>query len=690
MIGNRTIFSHCFRRFLKFRRICLPQIHCKRNYHEKQFNPEVLDPAFSCRCLNPPEPFDRNDPHFWLYLRGENDLFQLELCRKTVRQAHLLVGYRGTVPLPLKTVFFRTAAPAGTLHFQACGTCRAVLNGKPAAESDESDGIRTLRLSEPGELVLELSVADPAADIPALRPMDPGIWEVSADGHAWNAPETLPPMFSGAPPHTAGLPELPLAFRQLENGLCDLGREALVRIEIESGESPVLHVGESMAEALSDDPKSMEQSCEMVPSGKGRHVTANRLACRFFRIGNAGKVSRISCMGAFAPLCWKGAFSWTSESNAVWSASAYTLRLCTQYFTLDGIKRDRMPWGGDLADALVSNAFVFAEPAPIRRTLRLLGTNIDAGEDINRIVDYSMWFAIAHDWFQLYFAEPDFLREEYPRIVRCMESLNARYDSGTLGAVLRGPNTMVLIDWGEPIVENALKALYVWSLKSAAKLAVRTGDSVSAAEWRNRAEKVSDFLRKNCMSPEGLFYSDSPDRNKAFGRHVNMFAVLAGIAAGKQAARIADWLSGNEVPDVATPYMAVWNIMAISKGGFPERAVRKLECLWEPMLDRGATTFWEGFSASDRGNENYIFYSRPFGKSLCHAWSSGPAFALPQIIFGLEPLSDGWKTFSIRKRISGFEGAETAVPVPGGFLKASVHAGRVECTHPDACTPAVI
>ena len=49
------------------------------------------------------------------------------------------------------------------------------------------------------------------------------------------------------------------------------------------------------------------------------------------------------------------------------------------------------------------------------------------------------------------------------------------------------------------------------------------------------------------------------------------------------------------------------------------------------MLDAGATSFWEGFDANEKGDEMLRFYGRPYGKSLCHAWSSAPVFLLPML-----------------------------------------------------------
>ena len=83
--------------------------------------------------------------------------------------------------------------------------------------------------------------------------------------------------------------------------------------------------------------------------------------------------------------------------------SAYTLRLCMHDFILDGIKRDRLPWAGDLAVSLVANAYSFADGSIVARSLSVLGRAGIEKADINGIVDYSLWWVVCHDLYQLYF-----------------------------------------------------------------------------------------------------------------------------------------------------------------------------------------------------------------------------------------------------------------------------------------------
>ena len=88
------------------------------------------------------------------------------------------------------------------------------------------------------------------------------------------------------------------------------------------------------------------------------------------------------------------------------------------------------------------------------------------------------------------------------------------------------------------------------------------------------------------------------------------------------------------------------------------------------MLDAGATTFWEGYDAAEKGNDRYRFYGRPWGNSLCHVWSAWPAFVFVSEAMGVKPTADGWKTWE-HKPIPGAETFKARVPTPQGVLRVA-------------------
>ena len=90
-------------------------------------------------------------------------------------------------------------------------------------------------------------------------------------------------------------------------------------------------------------------------------------------------------------------------------------------------------------------------------------------------------------------------------------------------------------------------------------------------------------------------------------------------------------LAAAELPQVGTPYVSAYEAMALIKCGRKDDAKALVEKVWGSMLDAGATSVWEGFNPEEKGDERWLFYGRPFGKSLCHAWSAAPVFLLPML-----------------------------------------------------------
>lgn len=98
----------------------------------------------------------------------------------------------------------------------------------------------------------------------------------------------------------------------------------------------------------------------------------------------------------------------------------------------------------------------------------------------------------------------------------------------------------------------------------------------------------------------------------------------------------------------------------------------------------GATTFYEAFDEKATADESLVFYGRPYGRSLCHAWSSGPAALLPIIAFGCEPTDDGWSDFCVAKS-SPLHEATATVPIGGdATLQLRTEHGAIKLDrHPD-------
>ena len=465
---------------------------------------------------------------------------------------------------------------------------------------------------------------------------------------------------SGEPPHRR-MRHLTEKAPKPADGIYDLGHLDIGYVYADAGSRPNLFVGESLAEVRNSDWNGFEQLTLMVPDGPGRWRSDVPVALRYYRFNTPVKGTHF-----LSQVDWRepaGCFSCgDARKERLWRTGVETLRLCTRTFLIDGIKRDRLPWAGDLAVEIMAAAYSFGDPEPIKRTLAVLGSGDVKAGHVNGIAGYSLWWVIGHDLLQRYFDEPGFLRLHYPRICERMDEIATHEDERGFFARNLGWD---FIDWqgrkgGSLKSEITLQTVYFGALKAAVRLADRTGDAKRSAEWGAKAEKLRERILAAGM--DGT-------------RHARMMAIVLGLVEGEVAARYAKEIAADDLPPTGTPYMAAFEVMALAKGGERSAALKKFESVWGAMLDFGADAYWEGWSAEDKGDEIYEFYGRPFAKSLCHAWSSGPAFLIPGTFLGIRPTSDGWKTWEANPAIPEF--------APNAKVKVSTKTGTLQVTFQD-------
>lgn len=203
------------------------------------------------------------------------------------------------------------------------------------------------------------------------------------------------------------------------------------------------------------------------------------------------------------------------------------------------------------------------------------------------------------------------------------------------------------------------------------------GDAAASAHCLHVADILRDRLVETAFDDDaGLFHATPGDPASGFHRHPNFLAVLAGLAPDDLSAHIANELATRPLPPVGTPYMAALECLALHRGGQSAHAIAEIRRIWGGMLKRGATTFHEACREGETEAEALAFYGRPFGRSLCHAWSSAPAALLPLIAFGCEPAADGWAAHHAAPA-SPLPDACAAIPAGPSTLLLESQSGQV-------------
>lgn len=473
----------------------------------------------------------------------------------------------------------------------------------------------------------------------------------------------------GEPPHRRPYPET--IIEPIKKGdVYDLGRLDVGYVQIFPvpglASRPRLYVGESILEALNTNAEHFEQSTLVCPDGDNCWVSNIPLMARYLHFKGPSIIS----VKFRSQVDWRepvGRFACgDARKERIWSTAVETLRRCRRTFLLDGVKRDRLPWAADMAVEILAEAYTFGDAEIVKRSIAAVGSGDMTQGTVNGIGPYSLWWIIDHDLLQRYFDEPAYLKLHYPKIKARMAEIATHEDGRGFYSKDLGWD---FLDWtddksGNVNSEMSRQVLYFGALRAAVRLAERMHDSASASAWTKKAE----VLRKKIIET-GIDGT----------RHARIFAILFELTDSDAIARYADELEADELPPTMTPFMASLEVMALLKVGRVGTAQRKFDSVWGEMVDFGVDCFWEGWNRQAKGNDVYQFYGRPYGKSLCHGWSSGPAFLIPGWFYGIRPTEDGWRKHEVRPAYADFApNAQVSVPFPGGRIEASFANGRLD------------
>lgn len=161
---------------------------------------------------------------------------------------------------------------------------------------------------------------------------------------------------------------------------------------------------------------------------------------------------------------------------------------------------------------------------------------------------------------------------------------------------------------------------------------------------------------------------------------------MSGLTTLNQNTGIKALLENNSIKPVGTPYMAGFEVMALAQLGNTDYMLKHVNDYWGGMLNKGATTFWEAYDPKETYEKQYSYYGRPYAKSLCHAWSAGPAAFLPAELFGLKPIEDGWKRFTLHPNLGHLEWASVCLPTKYGNIIVDIENGNIQIAIPKGTT----
>lgn len=402
--------------------------------------------------------------------------------------------------------------------------------------------------------------------------------------------------------------------------------------------------------------------------------------------------------------------------NRIWYAGVYTASLDQLQphtinnnpttsndvpLLLDGAKRDRLVWGGDL---LLTDPTLFyaLDPTPVRESLRLIARHPAASAAfpqpavgdlhtpgpiagacapwtlaaqlcLGYSASYSMLFVPELYDYVLHTADRRFLRQTWPLITRQMAWDAQQVDRRGLFAT----NTEDGHDWAVDVHAGEgtyVNGVYVLALTDAARLATLLGHHTLAHMYRGRAASISRAVNRRLWNPRLGAYDASITDQGFVAQDANVYAILSGIASPRRSAvlltTLGRRLSGHYGPRsvssdasrrytrVISPYMAGSQLRALFAHQHTTQALELIRREWGWMVSHDPTGVdWEKIRA-DGGLTT--------GDSAAHGWSTGATSALSAEVLGVRPTTPGYTRFSIIPHFGDLRWAQGEVPTPHG------------------------
>ncbi len=404
--------------------------------------------------------------------------------------------------------------------------------------------------------------------------------------------------------------------------------------------------------------------------------------------------------------------------NRIWYAGVYTLNLNQivpglrprpgQFIgapvIIDGAKRDRRIWSGDLLTA-GPTVYYALDPVYVRESLEVFArypatdatVRLPASGDLFKpgplagvcspitkgdtgcktwSSTYSMAFVTALADYYRFTGNRRFVERVWPAVDRQMAWNATQVDDSGLFLV----NEATGYNWNLEVFPGELtyvNSVYHQALLDAAELADAVDRRRFAAVMRGRAETIAATVNDTLWSPDLDAYDVSTALRGPVVQDANVAAVLSGIAPPARAERALDTVErelstrygtlsvSQPFPDgfrpIISPFMGGLQLKAQFSDDRTQTALDLIRSEWGQMVDSDpGDVMWEKIQTDGTLAQR---------SSAAHAWSTGPTSALSRFVLGAAPVRPGWKVWSVRPQPGDVEWTRGSVPTRRGPLK---------------------
>ncbi|KAL1881305.1 hypothetical protein Daus18300_001158 [Diaporthe australafricana] len=341
---------------------------------------------------------------------------------------------------------------------------------------------------------------------------------------------------------------------------------------------------------------------------------------------------------------------------------------------VDGAKRDRAVWPGDMGVAVPSTIVSVGDLDSVRNALQVMydyqnadGSFPEAGPPLLQQGSdtYHMWTMIGTYNYVLYTNDTAFLSRNWAGYLAAMDYVYAKVQPAS--GLLNVTGTRDWARWQTGFNMSSAQMILYRTLTTGADLATWQGssDNSSTADlpslWTQRARALQNATLAHCFDGSYGAFRDNATATTLHPQDANSLAVLFGVVGPETttARGISSRLTDNwtplgpeapELPGNISPFISSLEVGAHLAAGETARALELVRTSWGWYLgnENGSqSTVVEGYLVN--GTFGYR-WSRGYGNdfsyvSHAHGWSSGPTSALTEYVLGLSvtaPVGSGW------------------------------------------------
>jgi len=372
--------------------------------------------------------------------------------------------------------------------------------------------------------------------------------------------------------------------------------------------------------------------------------------------------------------------------NRIWEISRHTLRICSQEIHIDCPTREQtVAWGDHIWTGLWA-AYMTGDAAALRHLL-LSGERVQrpngqlpaytfSGFGRGPLFDFSLIYVWGVRLHTQWSGDLDLARRLVPVCNRVLAWY--RREMGPSGLIELNCARKLERDWGCAFIDHpgwgahnapcpgldrrginaALNFFFIHALAAHAEVLVDLGRTAEAAELFQEADRLRRLSHELFFDHHRGVYVDGRLNGRQLrqvSQQTNALAVTAGVCPRDIARDVLTRVLDPDNPDICLCGTYFWTYLAeaLSRNGMHREMWSEVVRLWDDMAERGATSCWETFLGDELD-------------SLCHMWSSVPAYLILAEILGVKPAARGFREVHAQPRIDLVEHVEGSVPLPRG------------------------